>query len=458
MWFRPVFALAACALVILVVGALRAQEGAADAETAAPDEPAAAGAAFAVEGIPLDVKADTVLEARDAAFREAPRQAWPRLWSRLTGRDVDDAPILGDAALDAMIDSIEVETERFGNGRYIARLGVIFDRVRAGRRLPPGARVLQSQPLLLVPILTDAGATSTLDPDTGWFQAWQDFSSGSSVIDYVRPQGTAGDRILLGGWTARRDDRAAWRLALARYEANNVLTAEARLDRSYPGGPILATFAARHGPAGVELERFTMRAEGPADLPTLFADAVKRMDAIYARALQDGTLQADEALSLALAPIAAPAPEIDDGSGAPRTLIANVLTPDPVSWGGIAERLDQVPIIDRIVLESFALGGTSEVGIVYRGSYEALRLALDQRGLRLEPGEAGLRLRPRSAGEAPLAAPDDQDGDGTGSASARPSNRAPIPISTPDAPDSAPPAGASAREDTPRSLLPGGGG
>ena len=275
------------------------------------------GTAFAVENIRLDVKAETVEAARNAAFREAPRRAWPRLWARMTGQKGSEAPTMSDAALDAMIDAIEVERERFGAGRYIARLGVVFNRQRAGERLPLGARILQSRPLLLLPISTDAGAFGALEPDGEWFAAWENFSSGSSVIDYVRPQGSAADRILLTGWQARRDDRGLWRAALARYDADNVLVAEARIDRTYPGGPIGASFVARYGPNGAELARFRMRANGPQELSAMLAAAVKRMDGAYARALQDGRLGADDERSVTLDPIAA-APDSSTTAGSPQ--------------------------------------------------------------------------------------------------------------------------------------------
>ncbi|MGB3721588.1 MAG: hypothetical protein WA979_02070, partial [Pacificimonas sp.] len=365
----------------------------------------AGGAAFAVGGIRLDVRAKSVGEARDAAFREAPRQAWPKLWARLTGLSAERAPSLSDAALDAMIDSIEVERERFGDDRYIATLGVVFDRQRAGRRLPAGARILQSRPMLVLPVLVDAGAVTTVDADSPWFQAWQRFGGASSVIDYIRPKGTSGDQILLNGWQGARGDRRLWRNILTGYQAHNVLVAQARLRRSYPGGPISAIFVARHGPDSEELERFELRAANPSEIPEMMGTAVTRIDGIYARALQDGTIQADDSLSLALAPIEAPAAEIDDGFEAGQVLTATVVTPDAFAWSSMKATLDAMPQIEQATLQTLNIGGTSSVRIAYTGTYARLRYALDQRGVRLEPGEAGYRLRKRVDGEAALTAP-----------------------------------------------------
>ncbi len=446
------------ALAALLIGALAltssfAQEENGSAAAAASED--TGGSAFAVSGIRLDVRAKSVEAARDAAFREAPRQAWPRLWARLTGRDAKQAPALSDAALDAMIDSIEVESERFGATRYIATLGVVFDRQRAGQRLPAGARILQSRPMLLVPMLIDAGAMTTADSDSPWYQAWQRFGGGSSVIDYVKLKGSAGDRVLLNGWQTGRGNRNLWRTVLSSYTADNVLVAEARLNRSYPGGPVAADFVARYGPDSRELERFSLRAASPAGVPEMMETAVKRIDGIYARALQDGTLQADDSLSLALAPIAAPPSEIDDGFRAGASLTATLVTPDAYAWSSVKAILDVMPQIEQAILETLSVGGTSRLRINYGGSFEGLRYALDQRGLRLEPGEAGYRLRRRIEGEAPLAAPvaavpappaAPQPGGATPSAAGPADGRVPIAVPPPPAPPT--------DNDTPESLLP----
>src|SRR3546814_16272678 len=72
--------------------------------------------------------------------------------------------------------------------------------------------------------------------------------------------------------------------------ASDVLVAEARLDREYPGGPIRGRFAARHGPDGLLLGRFALRTNAATGLDAMPDEAVKRIDEIYANALRDGRL------------------------------------------------------------------------------------------------------------------------------------------------------------------------
>src|SRR3546814_18140239 len=81
--------------------------------------------------------------------------------------------------------------------------------------------------------------------------------------------------------------------------ASDVLVAEARLDREYPGGPIRGRFAARHGPDGLLLGRLALRTNAATGLDAMLDEAVKRLDEIYATALRDGRLRPDPSLHFA---------------------------------------------------------------------------------------------------------------------------------------------------------------
>lgn len=376
--------------------------------------PADVGEAFAISGIEVDYYADTSEEAREAAFREAPRRAWPRLWARLTGETVEEAPTMSDSALSAMIDAIVIEDERFGNGRYLATLGVSFDRQRAGRRLPAGARVLQSEPMLLIPVLSEAGAMSTFDPESLWYQAWREGPGGRGVIDYITPSASAEDRIILNGWQATRANRRLWRSAFGRYGADNVLTAEARVLRTYPGGPITGTFTARYGPDATPLDSFTLTASSPGEYRDMLGTAVQRMNAMYVEALERGLLETEEALNVNLAALTAPPVEIDDGFEGLGAINLSVSTPDAASWERVESALGSIPGIERISLTSFAIGGTTQVEVRYSGSEAELRSALSRRGLFLAGGPGSFSLA-RRAPDAPAPANGEDDTQGEAS-------------------------------------------
>ena len=54
------------------------------------------------------------------------------LWAKTNNRPDREAPNLSDGALDSIVAGIVVEHEQIGPNRYIAQLGVLFDRGRAG--------------------------------------------------------------------------------------------------------------------------------------------------------------------------------------------------------------------------------------------------------------------------------------------------------------------------------------
>lgn len=359
--------------------------------------------AFSVQGIAVDVAAKSAVAAREGGWREAQRKAWPELWARLTGAPAVNAPKLNDGVLDGIVQGIEVERERIGPTRYIAQLSVVFDRTRAARYLGASARLLRSSPMLLVPVLWDGGTHTALEHATVWGAAWGRFRSDTSPVDYVRAPGTAGDGIVLTAYQAYRPDRPLWRAALLRYAAADVLVAEARLDRTWPGGPVTGRFRALHGPDGEEMGRFTLAAASEADLPAMLDRAVRQMDALYVEALRAGHLKADEDLTVPLTPAfegGGGAPEIAEAS-AGASITVEAATPDGAATTDVQDRVRRAPSVIGVAIDNLVLGGTSKLRITYAGRIEDLRYDLDQAGLRLE----GTRLHARRPDEAPLPAP-----------------------------------------------------
>ena len=399
----------------------------------------AGGSAYSIGGIDVDVAGPNAQAARMAAFRIAQRKAWPQLWSRLTGLSVGAAPRLSDAELDSMVSGIESQGERFSETRYIARLGVVFDRSRASGYLGATGAGLHSPPMLLLPLLNDGGASKIYQGKTPWLAAWNRFRETVTPLDYVLASGSASDNILLTAWQAHRPDRSSWRNILTRFDTVQVLTAEARLTRGWPGGPVTALFIARAGPDAGELGRFTLNAASPDGLDAMFDTAVRQIDDIYANALRTGRLQSEPDLSLELAPLLGNGPYIgapivsavDTGGGMLATVEAAMATPDAATVTAIEAQLRATPGVTAVTMTSLSLGGTSRVLISYDVARDSLEYALDGKGLRLaaENGQTVLRRRlpndlPVPAPKPPVALPPDAP-------AAAPPEPLPLPSTTP---------------------------
>src|SRR3546814_5565534 len=99
--------------------------------------------------------------------------------------------------------------------------------------------------------------TDTLFPYTTLFRSR--FRTGDSAIDYVRAIGSGPDPLLLNAGQAGRRGRLWWRLLLDQYGAADVIIPIARLERQWPGGPVIGRFAARYGPDNRLIGTFALR-------------------------------------------------------------------------------------------------------------------------------------------------------------------------------------------------------
>lgn len=357
---------------------------------AVPASPVA-GSAYAVDGIAVDVTARSVDEARRIAWGQAQMRAWPLLWSRLSGRPATEAPVLAAGTIDAMVAGIESQGEAFSGTRYIARLGVVFDRSRAAPHLGEAAR-LHSPPILLVPVLVDGGAAIVAQGQTPWHSAWARLSADVTLIDYVLPQTTGADRLWLTAAQLGRSDAESWRTILARADAVDVLVAEARLVRRYPGGPVLAHFTARHGAGGAQVARLSLQVASEQRLDRLLDEGARRLDIAFAAAWREGRIRgradlASDVMALPDAPLIGSGGEGDAGND----VLVAVITPDNASLA-TAQRLLRA-ITPDVLVRQVAPGGTSRIGVSLPGGEEALRAALAQRGWLLEGQGADLVMR-----------------------------------------------------------------
>ena len=165
-----------------------------------------------------------------------------------------------DSTLDELVSSIVVEREQIGPNRYIADLGILFDRARSAELLGVGGDVRRSVPMLLVPVLISGGAETTVEIRNPWQRAWAEFRTSQSPIDYVRVSGQGIDPLLVNEAEVDRPGRGWWRNLIDLYGAADILVAQVQFQRLYPGGPAFARFVGYHGPDKQLVGSFTISA------------------------------------------------------------------------------------------------------------------------------------------------------------------------------------------------------
>jgi hypothetical protein len=399
----PLFVLAAIAS-LAVGGAVWAQlEG---ADRGVP--PIDSASTFEITGIEVDVSADNADKAREEGWRQAQQKGWKALWAKTNARPIEQAPGLTDAALNGMVAGIVVEQEQIGPKRYIATLGVLFDRARTGQLLGVSGSVRRSAPVLVIPVMLTGSSFQTFESRNEWQRAWARYRTGSSPVDYVRPTGSGIDPLLLNVTQARRPGRGWWRMLLDQYGAADVIAPEVHLKRLFPGGPAIGTFIARHGPDNRVLGQFTLRVENSALIPRLLDEGVRGLDLLYSRALAAGQLTPDPSLIVPEPPLveeieAEEEIQIDETArplpppgttpvGAVTVLRIEVDTPDQAAIGRAELAVSRVPGVTSAFTTNPSVGGTSAMRVSYMGEPAALAAALEAQGWRVSGSGNSLRL------------------------------------------------------------------
>ena len=376
--------------------------------------PVAASSDIEVNGVEVDVRGKSAEDARENGWREAQRKAWEKI----------KGPKLADSQLESLVSAIVIEQERISPGRYIATLGVIFDRTRASAYLGGDQAQQSSAPMLLLPVTYTGGTATVYEMRNPWQRAWAEYQPGRSPINYVRPTGSGGDSLLLTSGQIQRRSRTWWRNILDQFGAADVLVPVAQLDYRYPGGPVAGRFTARYGPDSRVLGSFEMEAASPDALPAMLNTAVTRFDAIFRKALADGKLTPDPTLNLgsgeidpavarlieigramrarenalleradeiAPAPVAAPTATPD----APQVLNRHTVqfaTPNAAAFDATLGQVRGIGGVRSASISSTAIGGTSVMQVTYAGSLDQLAAALRGAGFTVNQGSTALAI------------------------------------------------------------------
>jgi hypothetical protein len=365
-----------------------------------------------VSGIEVNATGKNAEEARQNGWRIAQRKAW----EQYGGTQVSDSQ------LDAMVSAIVIEREQIGPRRYVARLGVVFDRTRAGPYMTkgPGGAVMRSAPMLVIPVLYSGGVRQVFEVRGPWQRAWANFQTSASPIDYVRPTGAGGESLILNAGQTGRRSRIWWRTVLDQFNAADVLMPIARLERQYPGGPVRGTFTARYGPDNTFLESFTLTAPNDDGIPDMMNKALVQMDRIYRNALAQGVLTPDPTLmsgerqlDAALAEIAAklqaaqkPTGDEAVSAAAPSTNATTAATDTPsISTYAVQFATPDAATVDAALsavrgqagvrgaaTTSIAIGGTSVMRVTTASSLESLAAGLRAQGWQVTIGQNAIRI------------------------------------------------------------------
>ena len=333
---------------------------------------------FEVQGVAVDVTAETAAVARERALAEGEKLAFRRLLERLTLRaDYRRLPKPSPREISIYVKDFSVADEKTSAVRYLARLSYRFHagpirRLLTDRDLPFAET--PSKPVLVLPVYQAAGALLLWDDPNPWREAWKAAPPLDGLVPLALPLGDLADIAAIGAEQAVKGDARRLNAVAARYGAADAIVAHGTLGiGARLGRPELEVFVTRYGTALQEqtfVKSFSA-AEGEG-----IDDLLRRAAVELARRVEDNWKK-DNLLEFETSAVAAakvPIRRLED-------------------WLEVRKRLSGIAVLDRVDMILISLDEV-RVNLHYFGSSEQLVVALEQADLVMseESGEWVLGL------------------------------------------------------------------
>ena len=323
---------------------------------------------FTAENLPVDVTAESALEARKKALRDGQRMALRRVLARITLRtDHDSLPEPDDKAIEQMVATVAVANEKTSTVRYLAKLTVRFHRA-AVRQLLRGAGIrfseTRAKPILVLPVLEKGAALSLFENSNIWRNAWAGLDlAPDALLPLSLPLGDLMDLTTITAQSALAGREDLLKVIAYRYGATNILVAHATLNIDLRAGglPRVAVNLLRFGPGGksTEVLGYTVRVDNDLE------EAMGRLALLVATDQQEQWKRRTQ-LSF----------------GEEVSLSALVPLSDLSDWLTVRKRLAASAMVSGFQLQGISLQD-AQVVIDYLGDTDSLTVSLAQRDLKL---------------------------------------------------------------------------
>ncbi len=187
---------------------------------------------YTVEGVKVDVTADSALTARDQAFDKAQIDAFTVLAGRMLSESELAAFTPPDAAtVSPMVQDYEVTAEKLSSVRYIGTYTFTFRAQAVERYLNVQGQSytnVASAPLVILPFYQTGGRTYLWSPYNSWMRAWnRNSGSGNTLVPLIVPMGDLEDVSDIGDDDVFSYNPSKLSALLKRYDAGDAVIAVA---------------------------------------------------------------------------------------------------------------------------------------------------------------------------------------------------------------------------------------
>lgn len=182
---------------------------------------------FEVEGVVVDVTAETASKAREQALADGQTRAFRTLLERLTLKiEHKGLPDLPPEEVAALVSDFSVADEKTSAVRYLARLTFRFKHDNIRKLLNDfGFSFAEtvSKPVLVLPVFQDAGALILWDDPNPWHDAWAGRPKSQGLVPTQLPLGDLKDIATIGAEQAMDGDLQRLAAIANRYGATDTL-------------------------------------------------------------------------------------------------------------------------------------------------------------------------------------------------------------------------------------------
>ncbi len=314
---------------------------------------------FVAAAVPVDVTAANVTEARERGLTQGRVNGFRKVVERIVAReDLARVPQLNATQIIDIVREFSIANERSSAVRYLADLTVRFDgadirRVLRNANIPFTETI--SKPLVVVPLMREGtgGRWMLWEQSNAWRDAWTKVPRDLGLVPLIALSGDSG----LTAEQAVGKDLAALNALAARYGA---------------GGTVLA-MATASGDT-VQMSMVELRSDLPSE------DLSLSMSAEAGQLREDFLIAAARAAGMAVQDNWKRRNRV--AFGGTTQITALVPVKDIKEWLTVKNRLNDVPLIDRLELQAMTRD-RAQVTLYYAGAQRQLELAMSQHDLSL---------------------------------------------------------------------------
>lgn len=332
---------------------------------------------YTVEGVTVDVTAESAIVAREQAFAKAEQDAFTVLAQRM----LDEAAVAGFTPPDpdtisAMVQDFELTNERLSPVRYIGTYTFRFrgDDVKSFFAAHGASYTdVVSRPVLVLPFYQWGARMVLWEGENPWFTAWNRAQQQPGLVRITVPIGDAQDIIDIADDQALTHDPAALDSMLLRYDAGDAAITIATPtwndeEQNVAPGAM---------PRQLAVMVYRTNLEGPQYITTVKVQPADgdTLDTLYDRAAAQvrASLQQDWKQRTAVAP----APQ-----AAATALQARVRISAMREWVEMQKALSRVQGVQNIRVLNLS-PQEARIELAFQGTESRLRLALEQAGITL---------------------------------------------------------------------------